>query len=333
MANNRCVELDIMKFWGILLVVLGHVTNMYTPAGLIQPIIPSTTLCYISSLVYSFHMPLFVFVSGAVYCYQCEKMAKKNTIMDLIKKKAKRLLIPYLVFGIIMIVLMVGLDFRGDYLNYAYHGIFLSQDCRHLWFVLMLFETFVLFWFVKKGIDLLNLPNWCLLLVSFVFYLFANKFPYLLQISSTFQYQFWFVSGYVFLLYRSVFQKISVNYTLGGVILLLGVIRKQHIPFEIPLWSTIVAMTGIMLFYQISSDFQKISRSRLFKITNRDSYGIYLYHVIFVYLLFYFTKDKPINPYLLSLIVFMVSLFMSVAATELTRKMGLQIIIGEKKKL
>lgn len=27
MNSERIVELDVMKFWGILLVVLGHITN------------------------------------------------------------------------------------------------------------------------------------------------------------------------------------------------------------------------------------------------------------------------------------------------------------------
>lgn len=35
MAGTRVMELDVMKFWGILFVVLGHVTKMYFPDGLI----------------------------------------------------------------------------------------------------------------------------------------------------------------------------------------------------------------------------------------------------------------------------------------------------------
>ncbi len=95
MDYKRNIELDIMKFWGILLVVLGHVTNMYTPNGLIPPFIPSGILSYISYFVCQFHMPLFVFVSGAVYAYQYDILLKRPTFTSFVKKKVKRLLVPY----------------------------------------------------------------------------------------------------------------------------------------------------------------------------------------------------------------------------------------------
>ena len=36
--KSRMSELDVMKFIGIILVVAGHVTRMYTPQGLIPTI-------------------------------------------------------------------------------------------------------------------------------------------------------------------------------------------------------------------------------------------------------------------------------------------------------
>ena len=78
METNRCIELDIMKFWGILLVVLGHVCNMYLPNGLIHPAVPSDLIGYISLYIYSFHMPLFVFVSGSVYAFQTEVLGRST---------------------------------------------------------------------------------------------------------------------------------------------------------------------------------------------------------------------------------------------------------------
>lgn len=203
MDRYRSGELDIMKFWGILLVVLGHVTNMYTPSGLVQSLVQSDSLELVSSFVYSFHMPLFVFVSGCVYAFQKEVLQKRVSFVNLIQKKSKRLLIPYLVFGIFLVLLMVGCGFRNEIVDYAFNGVLLSKDSRHLWFVLMLFEVFVLFWVMNKAIDKFRFPKWSMLVISFVCYLLANRLPYILQVCSAFRYIFWFTLGYIFLLYKN----------------------------------------------------------------------------------------------------------------------------------
>ena len=82
MTKQRCEELDVVKFWGILLVVLGHVTNFYTENPLISPIETSKSFGYISSFVYLFHMPMFIFVSGAVYAFQVETLKKKSNLVS-----------------------------------------------------------------------------------------------------------------------------------------------------------------------------------------------------------------------------------------------------------
>lgn len=58
-------ELNILKFYGILLVVLGHVVFMYSPLSIITPKIPSTTLNVVKDIIYSFHMPMFFLPVGA----------------------------------------------------------------------------------------------------------------------------------------------------------------------------------------------------------------------------------------------------------------------------
>ena len=169
MDRERIVELDIMKFWGILLVVLGHVTNMYTPMGLIQPVTSSERIGYISYFIYQFHMPLFVFVSGSVYAYQYEILNTRYSFWSLVKKKSIRLIIPYTFFGILLAFFMVGLEFRDDFSEYLYNGILLSKDSRHLWYVLMLFEVFIFFWLMNSIVEMFRLSKWWLLAIALLF--------------------------------------------------------------------------------------------------------------------------------------------------------------------
>lgn len=57
-------ELNVLKFYGILLVVLGHVAFVYSPLSIITPHTPSLTINFVKDVIYSFHMPLFFFASG-----------------------------------------------------------------------------------------------------------------------------------------------------------------------------------------------------------------------------------------------------------------------------
>ena len=123
----RLQELDILKFWGILLVVIGHVCAMYSPTPLIQPLDHSRFLFVVNRAIYSFHMPMFVFASGCVYSYQCENLKCKIGITAFVKKKALRLLIPYIAFGILLVLFMKVLGLRENVLDYAINGIFLNS--------------------------------------------------------------------------------------------------------------------------------------------------------------------------------------------------------------
>ena len=52
-------------------------------------------------------MPLFVAVLGAIYYYVKVKLNKYNDNKIFVKNKAKRLLIPYMVFGVFYAVPVV----------------------------------------------------------------------------------------------------------------------------------------------------------------------------------------------------------------------------------
>lgn len=62
-------EWDVLKCVATLLVVIGHITILYKP-GDSFPEMEDEYLSYITDVIYLFHMPLFVAISGAVLCYQ-----------------------------------------------------------------------------------------------------------------------------------------------------------------------------------------------------------------------------------------------------------------------
>lgn len=82
----RIKWIDNLKFMGIYLVVLGHLD------------ISQTILNYI----YSFHMPLFFFISGYLF-----NISYYKNYFDFLKKKFKIIIIPYFIFSIISYILWI----------------------------------------------------------------------------------------------------------------------------------------------------------------------------------------------------------------------------------
>ena len=89
LVTKRDASFDILKGILILLVVLGHaISDTYTNE-LWQRVL--------FNLIYSFHMPLFVMISG----YFSHSMDKRD-IREVIANKAKRLMLPWFIWSTIM---------------------------------------------------------------------------------------------------------------------------------------------------------------------------------------------------------------------------------------
>lgn len=123
--TKRDATVDVAKGIGIYLVVLGHCH-------------PDNSIL---SVITSFHMPLFFFLSG-LFLFN-----KPISARDFLKKKAKTLLFPCLAFGIILStystvldmlrphpVIPYGLRYVGIFINMR-HGLFPGS----LWFLPCLF--------------------------------------------------------------------------------------------------------------------------------------------------------------------------------------------------
>ena len=83
MNNKRDTTIDVARGVGIVLMVWGHVNGPFkTP------------------YIYLFHMALFFIISGYIYEYHNDSSIKKYII-----KRAKRLYIPHVVSGLILVIL------------------------------------------------------------------------------------------------------------------------------------------------------------------------------------------------------------------------------------
>ena len=132
---QRLISFDIAKAICIILVVIGHYVPDYSP------------LWYVSvhDVIYTFHMPLFMFASGFIY------MATKKDIpyKDFLWKKVKRLMVPYLSVSAIVITIKLLTEGHAYVENpvtwMSYIKMFYLPEAGYfLWFIWALWWMFVL---------------------------------------------------------------------------------------------------------------------------------------------------------------------------------------------
>lgn len=94
--SNRADWVDYGKGIGIILVVYGHLLSSGFHGGLN---IPEHFFVLSDSLVYSFHMPLFFFLSGLFVESSFQKRGARNYLID----KFSRIAYPYLIWSVLQV--------------------------------------------------------------------------------------------------------------------------------------------------------------------------------------------------------------------------------------
>ena len=132
--RSRCY--DICKALTMILVILGHATIFYTPDGALVPARASGAMAGVANYIYAFHMPLYVLLSGCVWSY-CIRHGKYREPWSFLAGKARRLLVPYLVVGLLLVApVVVACGYtEEDFFGYALNGVLLGRDARHLWYL------------------------------------------------------------------------------------------------------------------------------------------------------------------------------------------------------
>lgn len=87
--HNRDLYWDVAKGIAIILVLVGHS---------IQCIRQDCFDDKLYQFIYSFHMPLFMFISGWFFYYSM----RKYELVELVDKKIRSICIPLFVFGVIL---------------------------------------------------------------------------------------------------------------------------------------------------------------------------------------------------------------------------------------
>lgn len=152
MASKKLTWLLLLQGWTMLWVVIGHAP--LSPEVLQGENVLDNSVSWIADIfftfAYSFHMPLFIMISG--YLFYRTRVIKGWKYLDMVKDKWLRLGIPYILFITLAIIVKlcmpgsvgrsVEFDAWGLVMNYVspYNGAL-----QEMWFVAVIFLYFLLY--------------------------------------------------------------------------------------------------------------------------------------------------------------------------------------------
>lgn len=133
MLTKRIAGFDAIKAFAIFLVIWAHCIQHLGPVDRFDDI------TYV--LIYSFHMPLFMFVAGYF-----SMSSLKMKFSPLFLKKFKELLIPCLSWGVIVIVVSQIIGREGDLKK----GLIYAAVVKEYWFLRSLFFCYLLGYVITR---------------------------------------------------------------------------------------------------------------------------------------------------------------------------------------
>lgn len=213
-----------------------------------------------------------------------------------------------------------------NFLEYSVKGILLSAEPRHLWYLMALFCIFVGCTFLRDVIKKANIVV-CLIIVFLIPYIAVRIGTPYFQIINAMYYVPYFYIGYLLNRYWGKIEKsihkikiVLIFVCPFGVI--LGM-RFQQLKY-------VASISGIIMMITISlcaTDF--IYENKIYIHLKKNSFGIYLFHPMIIYILFYYFGSRNINPFVLSFAIFLIAFIVSDLLTEFIRKIKLGVILGE----
>lgn len=272
----RVDYIDFAKGFAIILVVLGH---------LLQFNCIGATACF--DFIYSFHMPLFMLLSGWTATQGRPKIQKGNYLIYL-RKRFLSLALPFFVWGLFVSPFLAGVPF---YLWQSYVCDLLSVPDKGAWFLINLFciqIVFLLCCFVSQNLTdrFSSLKNNCLLAelivcIPLVLTFFVLGHGNVMSSYFSLIYSVSFFTGYFL---HSFLGNANLNRFFHLLFFLIFIAAVPYFHFaDSPNWLKMLIGICFSLFFipsckRYTEEFPNDYVGSLFKLLGKNTIEIYLLH-------------------------------------------------------
>lgn len=343
-TKKRSPYLDIIKAILIILVIIGHSIQYGSGSTYLEKQLFFNN--YLFKFIYSFHMPLFIMISG----YLSYNSLNKNSLKETFISKFKSLIIPLFFWSIIPFI--INLEFYSIIESLK---LFIAVFSTNLWFLWSLFYINILVKLINKYFN----DNIFIYILSFLItFILPNTFVikyFNIQFSLYSFLYFYFLIGYFYKKYN-LEDKLNKLFNIKTLIINTIIFILLLIPFStndyiyvsginiignykqlfIDLYRYLLGLLGsIELLLLIKLLLPKIKDNLKDKLLylGKNTLGIYIISsIIHPYLLPIITKDLANINYLFIFIESIIILIISIIIIELIKKNKFlsKYLLGEK---
>ena len=339
-------HITLIRSVAILLVVLGHATAVFEAAWGGQPQINFLPLSIVCRVIKTFHMPLFMSISGFLFYSQFNQSIPESfqkhmlRAIPFLKKKAYRLILPLILVKFLWVTPVR--FFSGYYAsndsNTTYFQCLLNTDVGHLWFLYVLFSIFViqyvLCYFYKNNRTKLTITMLFSAIIGYAAMISGISVP----IANILRYNYYFVLGEIIFAFWNDEVKFE-RYLMGGsliiamsltTVLVCGIIPKRSAKLFVELLLASIDVVLVHKYANIICGKVGLAQTtkRVIGVISEYSMGIYLFHepILYYVLSIFHAQD----PFVLCAILFASGMVGSVLITYIIRAFRLFAILGEK---
>ncbi len=325
--QKRNHRLDNIRAIAIIMIVLGHSIIIYSSSwNLYQTSVSVPLLDVLKDIINVMQLPVFFALSGYFFTYTL----KKKNIATIIRDKIKRLIIPFLAFGLLwlfpvrMILAYPGYENAG-LVNIIIDKILLGFDNGHLWYLPTLFLIFIVYAFImffERKCMSERAAYFCNFFAGICLYFLQIKVALPSYIGYFCRHFIWFGLGLIICNYNA--QLVNLKRYVKFVFVIIDVLCIAFYLYSRNYYILLISsLLSVVIIFSLRLNF----KNKLIDIISDNSYGLYLFHSPLVYITYtYFAESSPVFVVFVNFFIFG---GISLLFAYLLRKSRLAFLLGD----
>ena len=338
MTDKNLQTVNDIKIMSLLLIILSHCMFFYddNPFFVYKADVTSPSVSFAVGVIDAVLIAAYVMCSGFLFARSQER--HNRSIPTVLKGRAKRLLVPYYLYGALWLVplytyfdiVSFGRPEHAGYLE-GYKVMALGQFSDHLWFLWMLFDVCVVFAFMKVLINKnrLILTGIITLAAALVVSLLLQDFPYF-KVSQIAPYLICFYTGICVYKNGEKIRGLGTGACIAISVVLFAIVCA-YVYFAPEHWAYLYVLKpvgGLFVFFLFhsfvgSSFWERFKTTGVYKYMGDTQMDFYLLHMPAPFLVFgildpYIGKQ----PWLCVVVNFMIVMLITAVIVYIKRKLA-----------
>ncbi len=317
-----------------MFVLIGHCLLFYKMGGHSwddASLIVCKTADILKNYIYSFHMALFMMISGYVFAIAYLPKADNIDIRQFIYNRFKRLIIPLIFVKLCFwntINVLIG--------NYKWISSASFFEVGHLWYLADLFVISVFsMCFFKVACAYVGEKSRSLFILTIIFAVISLLSDLLpsggkSMIEGVYYYSVFFGLGMLLKEYK-IFDKLNSFIFLSSIIfgILISYLTAVLLLQENIIFKSVTAIFSAVGWFGMCFAIKSIALTKFFVLTEKYSMSIYLFHVPLIYFLLGKTQLQSHYPLTVMIVLFFAGYIFSIMIEIILKLLKLDFLVGK----